>query len=85
MKQRIRLNESQFNRLVKETVKRVLKESVEPGNGAPYYLYVNYDCVEEYDDYLLFKKEADVYHIKYPDAVIDINDNTDEYSVYGFN
>lgn len=56
MKQRIRLNESQFNRLVKETVKRVLKESVEPGNGAPYYLYVNYDCVEEYDDYLLFKK-----------------------------
>ena len=27
MKQRIRLNEAQFNRLVKETVKRILKEN----------------------------------------------------------
>ena len=80
----IRLTESDLHKIVKESVKRVLRENAELDNGGPYYLYVNYDCIGEYDNYNEAKNDAIRYHKKYPDAIIDVNDNTDENSVFGF-
>ena len=85
MKQTIRLNEADLHRIVRESVKKVLRESIEMDNGAPYYLYVNYDCVGEYDSLDDAKKEAILYYRRDKTAVIDINDCTDENSVWGVN
>ena len=84
MKQIIRLTEGDLHRIVRNSVNRILKESAELDNGAPYYLYVDYECVGEYDNYDDAERDAIHYHKNDPDAVIDINDNTDENSVFGF-
>ena len=52
-------------------------------NGAPYYLYVNYDCIGEYDSLDDAKKAALRFHGQDKTAVIDINDCTDENCVWG--
>ena len=70
MKKLIRLTESDLHNIIKESVNRVLRENAELDNGGPYYLYVNYDCVGEYDNYNDAKNEAIRYHKKYPDAII---------------
>lgn len=44
-KNTIRLNESTLHRIIKESVKRVLMEGIEMDNGAPYYVYIDNDCV----------------------------------------
>ena len=84
MKQIIRLTEGDLHRIIENSVKRILREGPELDNGAPYYLYVDYECVGEYDNYDDAERDAIRYHKKNPDAVIDINDNTDENSVFGF-
>lgn len=84
MKKLIRLTEGDLHRIVENSIKRVLRESAELDNGAPYYLYVDYDCVGEYVDFNEAKRDAIRYHKKNPDAIIDINDNTDDNSIFGF-
>lgn len=49
-KNTIRLKESMLNRIIKESVKRVLKEGIEMDNGAPYYVYIDNDCIKEFTD-----------------------------------
>lgn len=83
MKRTIKLRENELRRMISESVKRVLNEVAELDNGAPYYLYINYDCIGEYENFDEAKSEAISYHKRYPNAIIDINDNTDENSVFG--
>ena len=84
-RQTIRLNESMLNRIIKETVKRVLKEGIEEDNGAPYYVYIDNDCIKEFNDINKAIKFAKALSEKYPDATIDVNDSSDENSVWGVN
>ena len=84
-KNTIRLNESMLNRIIKESVKRVLNEGIEMDNGAPYYVYIDYDCVKEFNDINKAIKFAKALSEKYPDATIDVNDSSDENSVWGVN
>ena len=52
---------------------------------APYGLYIDYDCVEEFDTL----KDAEIAYkqavLKYPDSVIDILSNDGEISFMGNN
>lgn len=84
-RQTIRLNESMLNRIIKESVKRVLKEGIEMDNGAPYYVYIDNDCIKEFNDINKAIKFAKALSEKYPDATIDVNDSSDENSVWGVN
>lgn len=84
MKKKVRLTESQLRKIVTESTLRCLREFHED-NGAPYYLYVNYECVGEYEDYEEAEREAQIYLEEDPEAVVDINDCTDENSVFGVN
>ena len=61
------------------------RTEIDMGNGAPYYLYVDYDCVGEYDSLDDAYKEAMLYYERDETAIIDINDCTDENSVWGVN
>lgn len=81
----IRLNESMFHRIIKESVKRVLNEGIEMDNGAPYYVYIDNDCIKEFNDINKAIKFAKALSEKYPDATIDVNDSSDENSVWGVN
>lgn len=84
-KNTIRLNESMLNRIIKESVKRVLKEGIEMDNGSPYYVYIDNDCIKEFNDINKAIKFAKALSEKYPDATIDVNDSSDENSVWGVN
>ena len=84
-RQTIRLNESMLNRIINESVNRVLMEGIEMDNGAPYYVYIDYDCVKEFNDINKAIKFAKALSEKYPDATIDVNDSSDENSVWGVN
>lgn len=84
-RQTIWLNESTLNRIIKESVKRVLKEGIEIDNGAPYYVYIDNDCIKEFNDINKAIKFAKALSEKYPDATIDVNDSSDENSVLGVN
>ena len=81
----IRLNESMLHRIIKESVKRVLKEGIEMANGAPYDVYIDNDCIKEFNDINKAIKFAKALSEKYPDATIDVNDSSDENSVWGVN
>ena len=76
----IRLNESMLNRIIKESVKRVLKEGIEMDNGAPYYVYIDYDCVKEFNDINKAIEFALASSDKYTEATIDVNGSSDENS-----
>ena len=82
--QTIRLNESILKRIIKESVTRVLKDFA-MDNGAPYYVYIDYDCIKEFNDINKAIKFAKALSEKYPDATIDVNDSSDENSVWGVN
>ena len=84
-KNTVRLDESMLHRIIKESVKRVLMEGIEMDNGAPYYVYIDNDCVKEFNDINKAIKFAKALSEKYPDATIDVNDSSDENSVWGVN
>ena len=84
-RQTIWLNESTLNRIIKESVKKVLNEGIEMDNGAPYYVYIDNDCIKEFNDINKSIKFAKALSEKYPDATIDVNDSSDENSVWGVN
>lgn len=54
-------------------------------NGAPYYVYIDNDCIKEFNDINKAIKFAKALSEKYPDATIDVNDSSDENSVWGVN
>lgn len=83
MKRTIKLNESELKRIISESVRRVLKESDE--EYAPYGLYIDYDCVEEFDTLEDAKIAYEQAVSEYPDSVIDILSNDGEISFMGIN
>ena len=54
-------------------------------NGAPYDVYIDNDCIKEFNDINKAIKFAKALSEKYPDATIDVNDSSDENSVWGVN
>lgn len=81
-----RLTESRLRGIIREAVKSVLKENYGISDEyAPYGLYIDYDCVEEFDtleDAEIAYKQA---VLEYPDSVIDILSNDGEKSFMGIN
>lgn len=81
-----RLTESRLRGMIREAVKSVLKENYGISDEyAPYGLYIDYDCVEEFDtleDAEIAYKQA---VLEYPDSVIDILSNDGEKSFMGIN
>lgn len=87
MKRTIKLNESELKRIISESVRRVLKENygISDKEYAPYGLYIDYDCVEEFDTLEDAKNAYKQAVLEYPDSVIDILSNDGEKSFMGIN
>lgn len=88
MKRTIRLKESELQHMIAESVKRVLKENfygLSDEEYAPYGLYIDDECVEEFDTL----EDAEIAYeqavLEYPDSVIDVLSNDGEISFMGVN